>query len=93
MKKNIITIIIVVVSILLGYAVAKMQDKKQITEYENQIEVYEKYYVISEWLFIDIAQNYEFWNVDTDSKSKYYYKREMSKQIDGFKTSYLFSVK
>lgn len=85
MKKNIITIIITVVSIVLGYTVAKMQDNKQITEYENQIEVYEKYYTISEWIFIDIAQNYEYWKVDSDSKLKYSYKSEISKQIEGFK--------
>jgi uncharacterized protein YxeA len=85
MKKNIITIIIVVVSIVLGYTVAKMQDNKQITEYEKQIEVYEKYYTISEWIFIDIAQNYEYWKVDSDSKLKYSYRSEMSKQIEGFK--------
>lgn len=85
MKKNIITIIIAVVSIVLGYTVAKMQDNKQITEYEKQIEVYEKYYTISEWIFIDIAQNYEYWKVDSDSKLKYSYRSEMSKQIEGFK--------
>lgn len=85
MKKNIITIIIAVVSIVLGYTVAKMQDNKQITEYENQIEVYEKYYTISEWIFIDIAQNYEYWKVDSDSKLKYSYRSEISKQIEGFK--------
>jgi hypothetical protein len=62
-----------------------MQDNKQITEYEKQIEVYEKYYTISEWIFIDIAQNYEYWKVDSDSKLKYSYRSEMSKQIEGFK--------
>lgn len=85
MKKNIITIIIAVVSIVFGYTVAKMQDNKQITEYEKQIEVYEKYYTISEWIFIDIAQDYEYWKVDSDSKMKYSYRSEMSKQIEEFK--------
>ena len=85
MKKNIITIIIAVVSIVLGYIFAKVQDNKQITEYKTHIEVYEKYYVISEWIFIDIAQNYEYWNVDSNSKLKYSYKSEISKQIEELK--------
>jgi hypothetical protein len=82
-KTRIITIIIIaVVSVTFGYLIAKLQCRKQISNYEKQIEIYNNYYNVSEVLFIDIAQHYKYWS--NDKNGKFSYKREMCRLIDNF---------
>lgn len=76
--KKLIYIVSILVAILITYLVKDHVDQKKITNIElknKQLylenEIYKKYYNVSELLFINISQEYKYW----ESNNKLYQEK------------------